>query len=91
MFINDYEYIGKVENGPIKIEMYYTGRRTFTLKKIYAYQVFDDNVKVYENESWIPPRSDLPMVEAAMQEARECLPDPAQLSIEYIECFEVIQ
>jgi len=90
MFL-DHEYIGKIENGAIKVELYETGKRTWTLKKIYAYQIFDNNNLITENESFIPSRSDLPLIDIAIQEARISLPEAAPLAIEYIECFEVIQ
>jgi hypothetical protein len=90
MFLS-YKYIGKLEEGTVKVELYDTNKRTMLLKKVYAYQLFYNNLLVAEDEYLVPKKHiAIELADIAAQFLQlSCLPSPLQL--EYMECFEVVQ
>lgn len=90
MFL-DYKYVGKLEDHSIKVELYETGKRTMFLKKVYAYQVFQDNRLIDENEYFIPKKSIALETLMVFNHHINLLNGITPLQLEYIECFEVVQ
>lgn len=95
MLLDDYAYVGKLTNGPILVEIYDTLKKTFPVfgKKIYAYQIFDNNKLICENHTFIPNDNGMgsELFNEAYRLATEAAPLPAVAMIEHIECFEVVQ
>lgn len=84
MFLS-HEYIGKVELADLKAEIYDTGKRTLTFKKIYAYQLFENNRLIQQSERLIVGRKDC-FIDAVLEDSNLLSP-PERVALDYIPEF----
>jgi hypothetical protein len=69
--LGQYEYIGKLEKGDYKVEFYDTGKKSWSFKKVFAFQVFFNNRLINEEHSYVPTTKDPLSVLDYMQESVE--------------------
>jgi hypothetical protein len=89
MFLN-YEYIGKIEENGIKLELYDTGKKAWSFKRVYAYQLFDNNRLVIECDSLVMGYF-VSWMKSLRQEINSYLQSSELPQLEYIPCFEPVE